>query len=373
MSEVRLPILIVDAFGAMRRTMRSMLQQIGIKNIMEDDGERALTILRQQNFGLVIADMVMAPVSGLQILREVRADERLKHLPVVLTTSAPEQALVMLAKELKVDGILVKPFDTNTLKRVALSAMVRQAAVHQATLAGTQEVASEPEEEKEEEHENAELAQLKKDINLLSQQLQRRIGMGAPLLQDDAVSLIRAYMTRAVELGVESEYADQLESLLEQLTAAADAQAAESKAKKPDGYVGALAGDDRRGPRRNASQERRAQAEARRRHKRFVTPPLEVQIGTKTYRTADWSIGGLGLAGWDQVLPVGKQLNIEMTIAGIPDPEARFSDQMVVVRSSPETGLLALRFKTLSSATLRILEYLTRHRYEALEAEPENE
>src|SRR4051812_37903283 len=189
MSEVRLPILIVDSFGAMRRTIRAMLQQFGVRNVMEDGGERALELLRSGNFGLVIADMVMAPVSGLDILRAVRADERLKHLPVILTTPSPQEALVVAAKELKVDGILVKPFDTNTLRRLVTAAMTREsAAQHAANLAAP------PPPAPAEKDEGDELRRLKKDIMALSQQLQRRIGMGAALLQQDAVSLIRAYM-----------------------------------------------------------------------------------------------------------------------------------------------------------------------------------
>jgi two-component system chemotaxis response regulator CheY len=365
MSEVRLPILIVDSFGSMRRTIRAMLQQFGVRNIMEDGGERALELLHSGKFGLVIADMVMAPVSGLDILRAVRADERLKHLPVILTTPAPQEALVVAAKELKVDGILVKPFDTNTLRRIVAAAMSREsAAQHAASLAG----AAQP--QPEEKEDGDELRRLKKDIMALSQQLQRRIGMGAALLQEDAVSLIRAYMTRALELGVEREYTDQLESLLEQLTRAAEAG---QQAKDKKDFVGALPVDERRGPRKNAAQERRAQAEARRRHKRFVTPPLDVVVSGKSYRTEDWSIGGLSVLGWASSLPVGKQIKVDLIISGIADPEARFTDQMIVVRSSPDTGKLALRFKTLSSAALHILEYLTRHRFEALEAEPDPE
>jgi two-component system, chemotaxis family, chemotaxis protein CheY len=365
MSEIRLPILIVDSFGAMRRTIRAMLQQFGVRNIMEDGGEKALELLRTGNFGLVIADMVMAPVSGLDILRAVRADERLKHLPVILTTPAPQEALVVAAKELKVDGILVKPFDTNTLKRIVAAAMAREsAAQHAATLAAgpAQPAAGEKDESEE-------LRRLKKDIMTLSQQLQRRIGMGAALLQEDAVKLIRAYMARALELGVEREYTDQLDALLEQLTKAAEAERQEQEKKEP---LGALPSDGRRGPRRNAAQERRAEAEARRRHKRFVAPPLDVAISGKSYRTDDWSIGGLSVVGWASSLSVGKQIKVDLAIAGIADPEARFTDQMIVVRSSPDTGKLALRFKTLSSATLHVLEYLTRHRFEAREApEPE--
>jgi hypothetical protein len=196
------------------------------------------------------------------------------------------------------------------------------------------------------------------------------MGMGAALLQEDAVKLIRAYMARALELGVEREYTDQLDALLEQLTKAAEAERQEQEKKET---LGALPSDGRRGPRRNAAQERRAEAEARRRHKRFVAPPLDVAISGKSYRTDDWSIGGLSVIGWASSLSVGKQIKVDLAIAGIADPEARFTDQMIVVRSSPDTGKLALRFKTLSSATLHVLEYLTRHRFEAREAEPDPE
>jgi two-component system chemotaxis response regulator CheY len=366
MSEVRLPILIVDAFGSMRRTVRTMLQQFGVRNIMEDDGTRALELLRTANFGLVIAEMVMAPVSGMDILRAVRADARLEHLPVILTTSAPQQALVVAAKELKVDGILVKPFDTNTLRRMVAAAMTSESAARYAArlAAGPAQPAA------EEKDDGDELRRLQKDIATLSQQLQRRMGMGAPLLREDAVNLIRAYMIRAQELGVERDYREQLEALLEQLTRAAET---EQQQKEKQDQIGAVPRDERRGPRKNAAQERRAEAEVRRRHKRFVTPPLDVAIAGKTYRTEDWSIGGLSVTGWASSLSVGKQIKVDLAISGIADPQARFSDQMIVVRSSPDTGKLALRFKSLSSAALHILEYLTRHRFEALEAEPDPE
>jgi two-component system chemotaxis response regulator CheY len=357
MLDTRIPILIIDDYASMRDLLRAMLQYLGLRNISEDDGSHALELMRQRDFGLVIANLVMAPMSGLELLRQVRGDARLARLPFVLTTSMPPEALVIAAKELCVDGFLVKPFNAETLRRVISSAVEGRTAPRPAVAVPTTD--------------EADQARLRKDIATLAEQLQRRRALGASLLEDDATGLIKSYMERAIRLGMERQSLDQLAALLKVLSAESVGAPAESSITAT-GRVDRREGDRRLAPRSNAVRAR-TEAELRRRHLRFVTPILHVAVGGHTYRTIDWSLGGLSLGGWSGSLAAGKQLKIELTIAGSEDSAAIFADRVAVVRGKPDSGTLALRFMTHTSATLRILEYLTRRGEQALEAVPDCE
>ena len=83
-------VLVVDDFSSMRRIVRSLLQQIGITKIAEaGDGSTALGKLRDETFDLVISDWNMDPMTGLQLLKEVRADKKLAKLPFIMVTAEP--------------------------------------------------------------------------------------------------------------------------------------------------------------------------------------------------------------------------------------------------------------------------------------------
>mgnify|MGYP001764849695 CR=1 FL=1 len=110
-------VLIVDDYKTMLRIIRNLLKQIEFNNVEEaSDGGEALAKLRAGNFGLVISDWNMAPMPGLQLLQEVRADARLKAMPFIMITAESKTENVVAAKEAGVNNYIVKPFNAATLK-----------------------------------------------------------------------------------------------------------------------------------------------------------------------------------------------------------------------------------------------------------------
>jgi two-component system chemotaxis response regulator CheY len=112
-----MPILIVDDYKTMLRIIRNLLKQLGFDNVDEaTDGSSALQKLRDRDFGLVISDWNMEPMSGLQLLKEVRADMKLKEMPFIMITAESKSENVIAAKEAGVSNYIVKPFNAATLK-----------------------------------------------------------------------------------------------------------------------------------------------------------------------------------------------------------------------------------------------------------------
>jgi len=115
--DTNMPVLIVDDYKTMLRIIRNLLRQLGFTNIDEaTDGSQALQKLRQANFDLIISDWNMEPMTGLQLLREVRADAKLKHIPFIMVTAESKSENVIAAKEAGVSNYIVKPFNAETLK-----------------------------------------------------------------------------------------------------------------------------------------------------------------------------------------------------------------------------------------------------------------
>ncbi len=111
-------ILIVDDYKTMLRIIRNLLKQIGFDNVDEaTDGSTALQRLREKNYGLVISDWNMEPMTGLQLLKEIRSDSKLKHIPFIMITSESKTENVIAAKEAGVSNYIVKPFNADTLKQ----------------------------------------------------------------------------------------------------------------------------------------------------------------------------------------------------------------------------------------------------------------
>ena len=110
-------ILIVDDYKTMLRIIRNLLRQLDFQNVDEaTDGAQALSMLRSGSYGLVISDWNMAPMTGLQLLQEVRADARLKDLPFIMITAESKTENVVAAKQAGVSNYIVKPFNAETLK-----------------------------------------------------------------------------------------------------------------------------------------------------------------------------------------------------------------------------------------------------------------
>ncbi|MGO1117840.1 response regulator [Rhodovibrionaceae bacterium A322] len=115
--DMNMPILIVDDYKTMLRIIRNLLKQLGFDNVDEaTDGAMALQKLRDKPYSLVISDWNMEPMSGLQLLKEVRADGKLQSLPFVMITAESKTENVIAAKQAGVTNYIVKPFNAATLK-----------------------------------------------------------------------------------------------------------------------------------------------------------------------------------------------------------------------------------------------------------------
>lgn len=116
--DMNLNVLIVDDYKTMLRIIENLLKQLGFKNIVQaTDGSMALRLMHETNFGLVISDWNMEPMSGLQLLKEVRADDKLKTVPFIMVTAESKTENVVAAKEAGVNNYIVKPFNAETLKQ----------------------------------------------------------------------------------------------------------------------------------------------------------------------------------------------------------------------------------------------------------------
>jgi two-component system chemotaxis response regulator CheY len=110
-------VLIVDDYKTMLRIIRNLLKQLGFNNVEEaTDGSMALSKMREQSFDLVISDWNMEPMTGLQLLKEVRADASLKSTPFIMVTAESKTDNVVAAKQAGVNNYIVKPFNAATLK-----------------------------------------------------------------------------------------------------------------------------------------------------------------------------------------------------------------------------------------------------------------
>jgi len=112
-----MPVLIVDDYKTMIRIIRNLLKQLGFANVDEaGDGSAALDMMRQKDYGLVISDWNMEPMTGYELLREVRADDRLSRTPFIMVTAESKTDNVVAAKKAGVNNYIVKPFNAATLK-----------------------------------------------------------------------------------------------------------------------------------------------------------------------------------------------------------------------------------------------------------------
>jgi two-component system chemotaxis response regulator CheY len=117
-------VLIVDDYKTMLRIIRNLLRQLGFVNIDEaTDGSMALQMMRGANYGLVISDWNMEPMTGLQLLREVRSDAKLKNTPFIMVTAESKSENVIAAKEAGVSNYIVKPFNAETLQAKMVSVL----------------------------------------------------------------------------------------------------------------------------------------------------------------------------------------------------------------------------------------------------------
>jgi len=110
-------ILVVDDFSTMRRIIKNLLQELGYSNIQEaDDGNTALPMLRAGKFDFVVTDWNMPEMTGIDLLKAIRADPALKVIPEVTATAENSREQIIEAAQSGVNGYIVKPFTGATLK-----------------------------------------------------------------------------------------------------------------------------------------------------------------------------------------------------------------------------------------------------------------
>jgi len=111
------PILVVDDYQTMVRILRNLLKQIGFNDVDDaSDGQAAFEKLKAKKYGLVISDWNMAPMTGYELLQQVRADAELNALPFIMVTAEAKTENVVAAKKAGVNNYIVKPFNAETLR-----------------------------------------------------------------------------------------------------------------------------------------------------------------------------------------------------------------------------------------------------------------
>src|ERR1700742_240249 len=114
--DLSMPVLVVDDYNTMIRIIRNLLKQIGFADIDDAaDGSAALARMREKKYGLVISDWNMEPMTGYELLKEVRADPGLTKTPFIMVTAESKTENVIAAKKAGVDNYIVKPFNAQTL------------------------------------------------------------------------------------------------------------------------------------------------------------------------------------------------------------------------------------------------------------------
>jgi two-component system chemotaxis response regulator CheY len=117
MADKNLKILIVDDFSTMRRIVRNLLKELGYTNADEaEDGVVALQKLKNGNFQFVVSDWNMPNMTGIELLRAIRADDALKHLPVLMVTAEAKKENIIAAAQAGASGYVVKPFTAAVLE-----------------------------------------------------------------------------------------------------------------------------------------------------------------------------------------------------------------------------------------------------------------
>ncbi|MUM77059.1 response regulator [Pseudodesulfovibrio sp. F-1] len=114
--DTNMRILVVDDFSTMRKIIKNILRQLGFTNIVEaDDGSTAWEVLNKDNIDFIVSDWNMPTMSGIELLRKVRASEEYSDLPFLMVTAEAQQENIIEAVQAKVSNYIVKPFTPETL------------------------------------------------------------------------------------------------------------------------------------------------------------------------------------------------------------------------------------------------------------------
>ena len=124
-----LKFLIVDDFSTMRRIVRGLLKEMGCNNAEEaEDGAVALSMLKNGKFDFVVSDINMPNMNGFDLLKAIKADEQLKHLPLLMVTAEARKEDIVLAAQCGAAGYIVKPFTKATLEEKLQKILLKLAA-----------------------------------------------------------------------------------------------------------------------------------------------------------------------------------------------------------------------------------------------------
>jgi two-component system chemotaxis response regulator CheY len=115
--DYKMPVLVVDDYQTMIRIMRNLLTQLGFDDVDDaPNGNAAMEMMKQKTYGLVISDWNMEPMTGFELLKQVRADDKLKETPFIMVTAESKTENVIAAKKAGVNNYIVKPFNAQSLK-----------------------------------------------------------------------------------------------------------------------------------------------------------------------------------------------------------------------------------------------------------------
>jgi two-component system chemotaxis response regulator CheY len=125
-----LKFLVVDDFSTMRRIVRGLLKEMGCNNVEEaEDGAVALNMLRNTRFDFVVSDINMPNMNGFELLKAIKADEMLRHLPVLMVTAEARKEDIVMAAQNGAAGYIVKPFTKATLEEKVQKILQKLAAI----------------------------------------------------------------------------------------------------------------------------------------------------------------------------------------------------------------------------------------------------
>jgi two-component system, chemotaxis family, chemotaxis protein CheY len=116
-ADLNMKILVVDDMSTMRRIVKNILKQLGFSNMEEaENGQEALQKLKADTYGFVVSDWNMPVMPGIEMLRAIRADETLKHIPVLMVTAEAQKENLIEAIQAGVNNYVVKPFTAETMQ-----------------------------------------------------------------------------------------------------------------------------------------------------------------------------------------------------------------------------------------------------------------
>ncbi|MCH5277564.1 MAG: chemotaxis response regulator CheY [Desulfovibrionaceae bacterium] len=116
--DVNMRVLVVDDFSTMRRIVKNILRQLGFNNVVEaDDGSTAWEVLNKDKIDFIISDWNMPTMTGIELLRKVRASEQFGNLPFLMVTAEAQQENIIEAAQARVSNYIVKPFTAETMKQ----------------------------------------------------------------------------------------------------------------------------------------------------------------------------------------------------------------------------------------------------------------